>query len=207
MFSYTPKFSHVVVSTFLAIATMGASVWFSGVVATAFLIGSALLFLSAASLMYGIVMTINDERWSKMESFASTYSKLDEEARAALGFKFPYLRYRMKRGQVGEYFEDTNATVEQFKLFLKTSNDKYISPRRDWYTSTQPEWAWEEIKGWLEDGGYIKVDSAAGSHSWLWQGNAYKHLMAYWLAGRNLKDMSREGEAVYAYEVEERELG
>jgi hypothetical protein len=33
-----------------------------------------------------------------MESFASTYARLDDEARAALGFKFPTLRYKMKRG-------------------------------------------------------------------------------------------------------------
>jgi hypothetical protein len=206
MFSYTPKFSHVVISTFLAIALMGCSVLFDGRVSTALLIGSGLLFLSAASLMYSIVMVVNDERWSKMESFASTYAKLDEEARAALGFKFPELRYRMRRGQVGEYFEDTSATIEQFRLFLKTSNDKYISPERDWNSKEMPRGVWMDIKEWLEGEGYILEDSAAGSHSWLWKGNAYRHLMAYWMAGgRRLRNLN-DGEVVYASDEDTVEL-
>ena len=94
-------------------------------------------------------------------------------------------------------FENTQVSIELFRLFLQTSNDRYISPRRDWYTVEQPEWAWIEIEGWLEDHDKIVSDSAAGSHSWLWKGNSYQHLVAYWMAGRKLIDMS---DRVYAYD-------
>jgi hypothetical protein len=87
-------------------------------------------------------------------------------------------------------FEDTNATADQFRLFLQTSNDRYISPKRDWQTAEMPPAVWLDIEQWLEGQGYILPDSAAGNNSWLWSGNAYQHLMAYWMAGHKPQNMN-----------------
>lgn len=206
--SYTPKYLHVILSVLLAVLLMGLSaIPASDRVASVLMGGGFIVLLYSVVVMYGLVIGFNDSHWDTMRSFAETYSKLDNESRAALGFQFPYLRYRMKKGQIGEYFENTNVSIEQFRLFLKTSNDRYISPKRDWFTREKPEWAWLEIQAWLEDKDYIVADSAAGSHSWLWKGQAYNHLCAYWLAGRHLENLSK-GEPVqaFAYEVEEQEL-
>jgi len=204
---YKPHFYHLVLSIVLAIVLMWISAFVKNQrVATALMIGSGSFFIAFLVFLWTHVMAANDNHWWILGNFADTYGKLDEESRAALGFQFPYLRYRMKKGRIGEYFEDTNATIEHFRLFLLTGNDRYISPKRDWYTKEQPEWAWLEIQDWLENNDYILADSAAGQHSWLWKGNAYKHLCAYWLAGRQLHDYNKGTEAVYAYEVEEQEL-
>jgi hypothetical protein len=108
------------------------------------------------------------------------FGNLDDEGRAAVAFMFPKIRYHMKRGEVREFFEDTNVPMETFRLFLHLSNSKYTTPRRDWYTEQKPQWAWLEIQEWLQENGFIVPDSAAGSHSWLWNGNAWEHLKAYW---------------------------
>jgi hypothetical protein len=164
-------------------------VWYVGAFAFAFMTAVVLALLVLEGL---------NARVRVMIDFANAISKLDDEARAMMAFEFPHMRYRMKRGEVRAMFEDTNVPIEMFRLFLQTSNDKYISPRRDWSTSDRPEWMWIEIFTWLEEHDRVYADSAAGSHSWLWKGNSYQHLYAYWMAGRKLTDMS---DRVYAQEI------
>lgn len=197
--AYIPKLHHAVITTFILILFIALAGMTRGSVSKAFVAGAFVMALMTAVVMALLWMEGRNESTRVMIDWMTAFSKLDEEARSAVAFQFPSMRYRMKRGQVRPYFEDTSVTIEQFRLFLQTSNDRYISPERDWSGGEMPRWAWTEIKGWLEENDYILPDSAAGSHSWLWKGNAYRHLLAYWMAGRQIVDMG-EGERVYAYE-------
>lgn len=153
---------------------------------------AAWFFLIAAAIMMGLV--VMEERVRSIQAMTdwmAEFGKLDHEARAAVAFAFPTMRYVMKRGTVRVLFEDTQATIEHFREFLSTSNEKQVSPRRDWCTKEKPEWAWEEIMGYLTPK-WVLEDSYAGNHSWLWRGDAYRHFCAYWMAGRPLKDLNAE---------------
>lgn len=192
MFSYTPRLHDAVITAVLCVLCLALGGKTSGRVASAFNFGALMfgfLFFLVVVLMF---LEGLNRRVEVMTDFANAISKLDDEARAMMAFEFPHMRYHMKRGEVRPYFEDTHVPIGMFKLFLQTSDQKYISPRRYWYTTEQPEWAWLEIKGWLEDQDMIVPDSAAGSHSWLWKGNSWEHLKAYWGAGLKLRDMSDE---------------
>lgn len=201
MYYYVPKIHHAIITIAIVMLLIALGARAQGRLLIALNFGALLYLVMTIIILWMLVLKSYDEHWETLSEFAKVYNQLDDEARAALGFAFPTMAYRMKRGEVRGYFESTNVTIDQFRLFLQTSNDKQISPRRDWYTKDAPEWAWEEIKEWLEDKNYIIQDSAAGSHSWLWNGEAYKHLMAYWMAGRELKNIG-EPSRLYAYEEE-----
>lgn len=155
-------------------------------------IGAFIFALITSVVLSLVIMDALNERVRVMTDFIDSFGKLDDEARAAVAFEFPSMRYVMKGGRVREMFENTQATVEQFREFLASSNERQVSPRRDWCTREKPEWAWSEIMDHLMSKGYVLEDSYAGNHSWLWRGNAYRHLMAYWLAGRKVVDMNAE---------------
>lgn len=126
------------------------------------------------------------ERVDSIERMIRAYNLLDEEGKAAMYYHFPSMRYRMHHGKVREYWEDTNVTIETFRLFLQDSNQKSIAPERYWNSAERPRWAWEEIRLALESDGQVVADSAAGSHSWLWEEGAYRRLVAYWMAGKRM---------------------
>jgi hypothetical protein len=192
MFPYTPRLHHAIITAILCLLCLVVSGKTKEGVSSAFNWGSLMfgvLFIIVVVLMF---LEGLNRRVSVMTDFANAISKLDDEARAMMAFEFPSMRYRMKRGEVREYFEDTNVPIALFKEFLRTSDSKHISPRRYWYTTDRPEWAWLEIEGWLEDHDFVVPDSAAGSHSWMWNGKAYDHIKAYWGVGLKLRDMSDE---------------
>jgi hypothetical protein len=178
----------------------------------AFALGALGFFIFAGVSVWTVALAAYDSHITTEENYADTFGKLDDEARAAMAFLFPKIRYVMKRGEVRGMFEDTNVPIELFREFLQTSNKQYVSPRREWYGKDRPEWAWIEIFKWLEERDYVFPDSAAGSHSWLWKGNAYDHLFAYWMSGRKPENLNTEkgsgstAETVYAYDEEEAEL-
>jgi len=199
MYYYVPKLGHAMITVAVCVVLIMLGARAQGRVLFALNIGAFAFALMTAIILGLIVLESLNRRVEVMTNWMTEFGKLDDEARAAVAFAFPTLRYKMKRGEVREMFEDTNVPMELFKLFLKTSNSKYISPRRDWFTTDKPEWAWLEIRQWLQDNEYIKRDSAAGNHSWLWDGNAWDHLKAYWGAGLHLvenKDMR-----VFTYET------
>lgn len=190
--TYVPRLHHAIIAAFLSIALLALSGKAQG---------RLLLALNVGSLMFGFLFLLillllwkesNIRRIDSMSNFARWIVELDDEGRAMLAWQFPYLRYRMHHGEVREYFEDTSVPMYLFKEFLVTSDRKFISPRRDWCTAEKPEWAWLEIKEYLQNEKLIIPDSAAGSHSWMWKGNAYNHLTAYWGASLHLKDMTDE---------------
>lgn len=198
MIPYTPRLHHAVITVAICLICMllGAKyprvqwVWNLGAFAFA---------LMTAIVLALLVLEALNERVRVMIDFANAIAKLDDEARAMMAFEFPHMQYRMKRGEVRAYFEDTNVSIEMFRMFLQTSNNIYISPRRDWFTADRPEWAWIEIFDWLVANDKVFPDSAAGSHSWLWKGNSYQHLYAYWMAGRRVVEMTDE--RAFAYDT------
>lgn len=189
MYSYIPKLSHAIVTAAICILVIAMGARSQGRVLTALTIGAFIFAIMTAVILALLILEGLNRRVEVMTDFAQAISKLDDEARAMMAFEFPHMQYRMKRGQVRAYFEDTNVPIETFRLFLQTSNAKYISPRREWYTTDQPEWAWVEIYEWLADHNKIIRDSASGNTSHLWRGNSFQHLCAYWMAGRKLSDL------------------
>ena len=203
MSEFTPKFHHLMVSIFLVVGFTALSAATSGRVIVACIVGAGSFLLVTGIVLLLLIIEGLNRRVEVMTEFANAIGKLDDEARAMMAFEFPHMEYHMKRGEVRAMFENTQVSIELFRLFLQTSNDRYISPRRDWCTTDQPEWAWIEIKGWLEAHDKIVPDSAAGPHSWLWKGNSYQHLHAYWMAGRKLINMS---DRIYAQDEDEAKL-
>lgn len=190
MYTYTPKLQHAIVTILLCMACLFLGSKARGQVLFAWNSGAVLFFFLTCVVVWLLILKAYDEHWEVLAQFAETYGRLDEEGRAALGFMKPTMRYKMKRGTVREMFEDTNATAEHFREFLRTSNSRYISPRRDWTTADKPSWAWDEIKAWLDKWNYVVPDSAAGSHSWLWSGDSFNHLKAYWGMGVHSQNLN-----------------
>ena len=190
MYSYTPRLSHALLTALLCVGAIALSSKAQGKVLLALNVGAFVFAVMTATVLWMLIVENYGNLIDKMSNFAAIFAKLDDEGRAALAFQFPTMRYRLRRGHPRAMFEDTNVSIEQFREFLKRSNRKSIAPERDWSTSELPRAAWAEIRDWLEANDYILPDSAAGSHSWLWNGNAYDRLMAYWLAGRQLVNLS-----------------
>lgn len=186
---YTPRIFHAVFTALLIIICLLLGVRYVRY-QFAFNCGAIIFTIILLIVLLLLVMNGYSVVIDSMTSFAVAFSKLDDEGRAAMAFQFPMMRYEMKRGRVRAMFEETGVTIEQFRLFLQTSNRKYISPEREWCTSEKPRAVWIEIKDWLEANDRIIIDSAAGSHSWLWKGNSYNHLMAYWMSGRTLTNLN-----------------
>lgn len=185
-----PRISQAVWSAFACVLFIALGAYVPKRLEAACYIGAFFFAVLTAIVLWRVIVRTRDDHIEVMEQFARTYGALSDEARAAMAFQFPAMRYRIRRGKVREYFEDTNVTIEQFRLFLQDSNRRYIAPERNWNSAERPRGAWLEIKEWLEVNEYIQPDSAAGSHSWLWEGNSYDHLMAYWMAGHRLQDLS-----------------
>lgn len=160
-------------------------------VINAFYAGSIGFGLLAVVIVILIWIQTGTDRVESMERFIRAYQALDEEGRMAVSYQFPTIRYRMKRGKVLEYWEDTQVPIETFRLFLQDCTKKQIAPERNWNSTERPRWAWEEIKETLESSDLILPDSAAGSHSWLWVNeSAYQRLMVYWMAGKRPVNLS-----------------
>lgn len=190
MFGYAPKLSDAIITGMIFVGLLLLSArTVQPDFARAFNAGAVIfgiLFLVVIGLM---ALEGLNRRVETMTEFGRMLATLDDEGRALMAFEFPHMRYRMKHGVVREFFDDTNVPMETFRLFLRLSNTKQISPRRDWCTKEKPEWAWMEIFDYLKENDFIIPDSAAGSHSWLWNGNAWDHLKAYWGAGLHVPEM------------------
>ena len=201
----TGRTIQTIVSAILGVIFIALMGVFTSVEASwAMLLGALAFFAMFGVNLWTVALSAYDAHIMTATEYAEKFSRLDDESRAALGWLFPKMRYVMKRGIVRQEFEDTGVSVDLFRIFLQTSNSKYISPKRDWQSAAKPEAAWLAIYQWLQERDYIIPDSASGSISWLWKGNAYNHLMAYWMAGRAVANMNSE--QVYATEVDMPEL-
>ena len=189
---YIPKLHHAFIAAVFCAVCIGLAGVTRGSVSTAFKVLALISGFGSVIVLVLLLMEGINGMVRAQTDWMEEFGKLDDEGRAAVAFVFPQVRYRMKRGEVRGMFEDTNVPIEMFRLFLQTSNDRYISPERDWSSADMPRWVWLEIFEWLDAQDYIVRESAAGSHSWLWKGNAYQHLMAYWMAGRRVENISRE---------------
>lgn len=189
MFAYTPKLLDALVTAGAMILCIALAGFTRDSISKAFTWGAiGFGVMSLVVLVLMLMEGVNGMVRAQAE-WMHEFAQLDDEGKAAVAFMFPKIRYKMKRGEVREFWEDTNVPMETFKLFLRLSNSKYISPRRDWFTSDKPAWAWQEIFDWLHENNFIVPDSAAGQHSWLWNGNAWQHLNAYWGAGLHMREM------------------
>lgn len=186
---YTPRIFHAVFTALLCIICLLLGTRFPRY-SFAFDLGA---FIFSIILVIVLILLVMDGRRiviDSMTDFAVAFGKLDDEGRAAMAFQFPTMRYEMKRGRVRAMFESTNVPIDMFKDFLLDSSAGQVSPERNWQTAERPAWAWLEIYTHLADKQLIVADSAAGSHSHRWVGNAYQHLCAYWLAGRSIPNLS-----------------
>lgn len=187
MDAYKPKLSH-------ATLTAALTIFFAGLYAyptrwdDAWLIGGVIFGLLTASIVALIFVEQRRIFYHSLAYFADSLSKLNPEQYQALGIRFPHLRIRW-RGEAIQYFEDTGATMENFARFMSDSSIRQISPERNWNGGPDRR-AWAEIKGWLEEQGYIYQSSAAGNHSWLWRGNTYAILKQRYLIQNEIEDLN-----------------
>ena len=106
-------------------------------------------------------------------------AKLNPDQFQALGLTFPKVRGRWPSGRAELYFDDTNATMEHFKMFMFGADAAQIYPERN-CNAELPRWAWQEIRVCLEGYVYVVPDSASGNRSWRWANqNTYANLHSY----------------------------
>lgn len=189
---YQPRLIHASMCVFIAIGLLGFSTDAHGNIFTALLLGTGVFLFFAAVIVYLIWY---GHRFDVAIRYIETFIKLDPEQRSSLGYAVPALRLRATRGQVGEYFEDTRATVEHVRLFLNESTRENTASQHAWNTAEKPRWAWFEIYDWLERHGKVWPGSASGSKSYKWRGSAFQSMMFYWLSASvpdlNTGEMSR----------------
>ena len=189
MNNYIPKLWHAVITALVGIIFTGLLAYPSPWDA-AYLIG-AIAFVVMAALIFAL-MFLEQRRsfYHTMAYFAEQLARLNPDQWQALGIAFPHLRIRWK-GKPIHFFEDTQATMDEFERFMRDSNTRQISPERNW-SSGPDRRAWREIVEWLIEQGYIYRDSAAGNHSWLWRGAMHAHLWQRYIEGteRTLADLN-----------------
>jgi hypothetical protein len=173
MDNYRPKLSHAVITALVGIL-------FTGLFAydtrweNAYLLGAITFLLMSAGTFALLFAEQNRSFYHTMAYFAEQLAHLNPDQWQALGIRFPHLRIRWK-GKPIQFFEDTQATMDDFERFMRDGNTRQISPERNWPSGPDRR-AWGEIKYWLEENGYIYEGSASGSHSWLWRGAMHANL-------------------------------
>src|SRR5215216_6213925 len=115
MFDETRRFIQAVLCLLLGVALLILWGWTRSAAGYAMLIGAAGAFIAFAVLLWMTALGAYDSHIMTCENYASTFGKLDEEARAAMGFLFPKMHYSMKRGIVREFFEDTEISIDTFR--------------------------------------------------------------------------------------------
>jgi len=175
---YQPKLLHASITTIMAVALLALSEIASGNAFTALIVGAVAFLWMTAVIVWMIAYS---NHYDTVVRYIDSFIKLDTEQRSALAFHLPHLRLRASRGVVGQYFEDTRATVEHVRLFILDSDSIHTCSQRDWNTREKPRWAWEEIYEWLVQHGKVVKDSASGSHSYQWIGSAHQGMMFYYL--------------------------
>lgn len=183
---YSPKITHAVFTILLSVLLFALSDGMKGNMYGALLFGSGAFFIMAAAIVWMMVMS---HHYDMVIRYIEAYMKLDPVQRSELGFNVPSLRLTVKRGKVSELFEDTSATIEHMRLFLVDSTSTNTAAERNWNTAERPRWAWGEIYDWCVRKGKVRDDSAAGSHSYEWIGNAYQGLMWYWVGRVNVPNL------------------
>lgn len=181
---FEPRFRHIAVSLLLGLALIAASLYYlsDALMFAALVVG--LLFIVLSVFVVGWIN--NRERavfYSSLTGFARELAALDPDQYGALGIRFPMLRLRW-RGKPVLTVEDSDVTLEHFEIFMQDSNFQQIAPERIWNTSVRPRPVWMKLRSWLEKNEYIYRESAAGSHSWLWRGNAYHTLREHYLTSK-----------------------
>lgn len=207
--SYIAKYHHAIVTIILCLICMLLGVKYQRV-ASIFNLGALGFAILTAVILALIVMESLNERVRVMTYWMDSFAKLDDDGKMAVTFQFPTIRYHMRRGVPHPYWRDTGVKMEHLQLFLEDSDKKQISPERNWNSAKKPRSVWLEIKTQLEDDGMVELDSAAGSHSWLWIGDSYQHMLAWWKVGRHIKDDTEIGMSgptrQYASETEGEDL-
>lgn len=142
-------------------------------------LGAGLWLIGIVSVIWIFITTIYSAQTIINQSYTVLIKEmkhLTKDQFLALGIKFPHIRIKLGAIKPIEFFEDTNATYEQFDFYIRTSNDRQISPLRDWRTTERPARIWHEITDHLIKFGYVQRASSSGSHSHLWLFQSYSKL-------------------------------
>jgi hypothetical protein len=158
-------------------------------------LGSGLWFVVALSLIWIFIKTIYDEESNKIRNYTSLIREmknLTKDQYQALGIKFPHFRTKLGAVEPVTFFEDTNATYEQFVYYIRSSNDRQVAPLREWRTTERPARIWHEITDYLIKAGYVQKSSAAGNHSHLWLFQSYAKIREMYLKPKMVNMAERE---------------
>jgi len=147
-------------------------------------LGSGLWLIAIVSIVWIFIKTIYNVQYKLNRSYELLIKELKHLTKdqfMALGIKFPYMRIKLGSVEPLVFFEDTNATMDQFTYYVRTSNDRQVSPLREWRTTELPARVWHEITDYLIKAGYVDRSSAAGNHSHLWLFRSYAKIREMYL--------------------------
>jgi hypothetical protein len=188
MNTYNPRISHSVYLIVFGCLLMGmAGNMFEGTALAVSLIGGTMMMILAVLVAWFLANRERIAFYDAVTRLAEQLSRLDQDQWRALGIAFPTLRIHWD-GTPTQLLEDSDITLDEFARFMKDSNPHQISPERNWSNGRERR-TWLRIKTWLESCGYIKQQSAAGNHSWLWIGNSFYTLRERYLAAKPLPNL------------------
>lgn len=173
-----PKFAYTFALLFFG-AIFGAIGVLWTAARTVFYFGAFLCAVGMVVIFLDAVISARAGYWQMIGWASRDIAQLPDERFQVLGLTFPKVRVRWGVARAVQYFDDTNATMKQFKVFMQGSDAAQIYPERN-CNAELPRSIWNEIRICLEDYGHIVRDSHAGSHSWLWTTpNTFANLRAF----------------------------
>lgn len=161
-----PKFGYTFALLFFG-AVFGAIGVLWQAARTVFFLGAVLCSVGLVVIWIDALVISRANYWQILGWAAKDISQLPDERFHVLGLMYPKIRVSVRDQRAVPFYDDTNATMEQFRIFINGSDAQQIYPERN-CTAELPRSIWNEIRINLEDYGYILKESNAGSHSWLW---------------------------------------
>lgn len=156
-----------------------------------FYVAGGICFLISIAVGFWVFWEHDIRRWDAIGFAAEKISRMDDHRFQVLGLAFPSVRGKWSNNlkPVIKFDDCEYATMEHFAIFLNGSDSKQVFPVRYW--SGEKEFkgktvalsgnAYYEILQNLVDNGFVRKESAAGSHSWLWvTPETYTNLKKYW---------------------------
>jgi hypothetical protein len=138
--------------------------------------------LSASVALWLPAVAIIDASANRLQAqarFCTAYNAADPETRAALGLKYPTLRIGMN-GEAKVYVNDSGVELRYFKMFMRDSNPKFISPVSHYGDRTTKRKQWMAWKLYLLQENDIYEDRSKVTETWSWRSpDAYWRNMVY----------------------------
>jgi hypothetical protein len=172
---YQPKISHAILSGLISVAMFAANgEWGIG----ACVVGGFIFMGITGCVLW---MMVDGNNYMVTIRYIEAFINLTPEQRQVLAYQLPnVVRWKMHRGQLVGFFDDTNVPKDLFREFVICSNKTTTPSRRDWNTKEHPRWAWDACYKYFLDRGKVGRFST-GPESFPWMEKGYHDkLLFYW---------------------------